>query len=101
MNRVDRVLEYLARKEKVLSMPMNKFKYGKKGITVREANEVLGTTELRKIMSTLRESGYKVITVWEEGENRYGEPVRYKRYFVEKGTHDMQTVIEKLARLVS
>lgn len=101
MNRVDRVLEYLARKEKVLSMPMNKLKYGKKGITVREANEVLGTTELRKIMSTLRERGYKVIAVWEEGENRYGELVRYKRYFVEKGMHDMQTVIEKLARLVS
>ena len=78
------VIDYLQRKEKLFAMPVNKYKYGRRGITVREAVEVLGTTELRKIMSTLKEKGYKVMTVWEDGENRYGNPVRYKRYFVEK-----------------
>ena len=101
MNREDRVLDYLARKEKLFAMPQIKWKYGRRGITVREAMEVLGTTELRKIMSTLRERGFKVITVWEEGENRYGEQVRYKRYFVEQSASEKNKRLEKLAGFVS
>ena len=84
MNLEKIVLDYLAKKEKLFSMVSNKWKYGRRGITVREANEVIGTTELRKIMSTLREKGYKVHDIWEDGLNRYGNPVRYKRYFVEQ-----------------
>ena len=83
MNLENTVLEYLSKKEKSFAMPVNKYKYGRRGITVREATEVLGTTELRKIMSDMKEKGYKVVTVWEEGLNRYGNMVRYKRYFVE------------------
>lgn len=84
MNLENMVLGYLQKKEKMFALPVNKYKYGRRGITVREATEVLGTTELRKIMSDLREKGYRVLSVWEEGENRYGNTVRYKRYFIEK-----------------
>lgn len=101
MNREDRVLDYLSRKEKLFAMPQIKWKYGRRGITVKEAMEVLGTTELRKIMSTLRERGFKIITVWEEGENIFGEEVRYKRYFVEESASERQKRIAKLAGFVS
>ena len=83
MSREEKVLEYLARKNIWFSMPGTKYKYGRRGITVREAIDVLGTTELRKIMSTLIKRGLKVWDVWEVGENRFGNEIRYKRYFVE------------------
>lgn len=101
MTREEMLLEYLARKEKLFAMPQIKWKYGKRGITVREATEVLGTTELRKIISTLRRKGFKVITVWEKEENRFGHPVRFKRYFVEQSASERQKRIAKLAGFVS
>lgn len=54
------------------------------GITVEEAMKFLGTTELRKIVSDLRASGWNITDKWEEGFNRYGEITRYKRYFLIK-----------------
>lgn len=96
----NRVLDYLARKERLFAMPQIKWQYGRRGITVREATEVLGTTELRKIMSTLKQKGYKIFTQWEEGENKFGEPVRFKRYLVEQSEADKQKRIANLAGFV-
>lgn len=97
MNLQDIVLEYLEKKEKLFTMPMEKMKYGRRGITVREAMEVIGTTELRKIMSDMKEKGYRVFSVWEEGENRYGNMVRFKRYFAYRNKEDQGNFFQRLA----
>lgn len=52
------------------------------GLTVRECIRKLKTTELRKIVSTLNRKGFNVSFVWESGENSFGEPIHYKRYFL-------------------
>lgn len=97
MNMHEIVLEYIERKEKLFTLPMEKIKYGRRGITVREAMEVLGTTELRKIMSDFKEKGYRVFSVWEEGENRYGNTVRYKRYFAYRNKEAQGNFFQRLA----
>lgn len=57
-------------------------------ITVNECNAVLGTTECRKIISDLKKKimsdGYTIKDCWVDGVNRYGEKVRFKKYFLEK-----------------
>lgn len=57
-------------------------------ITVNDCKEVLGTTELRKIVSDLRikliPEGYTIDDVWETSYNRFGDKVRYKRYFLKR-----------------
>lgn len=57
-------------------------------ITVNDCKEVLGTTELRKIVSDLRikliPEGYTIDSVWQTSFNRYGNRIRYKRYFLKK-----------------
>lgn len=59
-----------------------------KFLTVNDCKEVLGTTELRKIVSDLRvnllSEGYTIDSVWTESYNRYGDKVRYKRYFLKR-----------------
>lgn len=52
------------------------------GITVKTCQDKLGTTELRKMVSNLKNKGYKIGDVWEYGFNRYGIPTRWKRYFL-------------------
>lgn len=54
----------------------------KSGLTVKECQEKLGTTELRKVISTLKDKGYVFTTVWEYGINRYGLNTRFKRYWL-------------------
>lgn len=53
-----------------------------KGITCKECERFIGTTELRKEICNLKDKGWYIFDVWEEGENRYGKTVRFKRYFV-------------------
>ena len=57
-------------------------------ITVNDCKEIWGTTELRKIVSDLRikliPEGYTIDSVWKMSENRYGDKVRYKRYFLKR-----------------
>jgi hypothetical protein len=59
-----------------------------KFLTVNDCKEILGTTELRKIVSDLRISlipeGYTIDDVWETSFNRFGDKVRYKRYFLKR-----------------
>ena len=77
------VLRYLKDKERFLDgARLTCLYYGTKGITVKEGIDVLGTTEIRKIMSDFRQSGYRVVDVWETGENKFGQKTRYKRYYV-------------------
>lgn len=65
-----------------------KYLQAHKYITVNDAKEQLGTTELRKIVSDLRVKliplGYTIDDVWIESFNRFGDKVRYKRYFLKK-----------------
>ena len=67
-NRDQRILDYL--------------RENPKGITVAECIKTLKTTELRKAVSTLNRKGFDVQSVWESGENSFGEPIHYKRYFL-------------------
>ena len=57
-------------------------------ITVNDCKEVLGTTELRKIVSDLRikliSEGYTLDSIWTESISLYGDKVRYKRYFLKR-----------------
>ena len=54
----------------------------KKSITSLEAFEDFGATRLSAIIFDLRSGGFDIRDVWEEVTNRYGETVRYKRYFL-------------------
>ena len=55
-----------------------------KTITRIEAFECYGITRLSARIYDLRERGHKIGMVWEESVNRYGTPVRYGKYFIEK-----------------
>lgn len=54
------------------------------GLTVVDAIAILGTTELRKAISNLRAKGHKIGDEWVSGVNRYGDEVKFKRYFLIK-----------------
>lgn len=55
-----------------------------KTITTMEAYELYGITRLPSRIFDLRESGHKIGMVWETGVNRWGKPVTYGKYFIEK-----------------
>jgi hypothetical protein len=67
MNDTDRILNYMLTH---------------KGITCKECEKEIGTTELRRRICDLKEKGWVIIDVWEQGVNRVGVPTRYKRYFI-------------------
>lgn len=81
--REERVVKYLKNKTPFIFSEVFMRRYGNtKGITVKECIDVLGTTELRKIISTLREKGFVVTDIWEDDVNRFGEAGKHKRYFI-------------------
>ena len=53
-------------------------------ITSMDAFTEYGITRLSAKIYNLRQDGHKIGMVWEESVNRYGVPVRYGRYFIEK-----------------
>ena len=55
-----------------------------KTITSMDAFSLYGITRLSARIYDLRERGHKIGMVWEESVNRYGTPVRYGKYFIEK-----------------
>lgn len=55
-----------------------------KTITTHEAYELYGITRLPSRIYDLRETGHKIGMVWEHGVNRYGHPVKWGKYFIEK-----------------
>lgn len=56
-------------------------------ITSLEAFQKYGITRLSAVIFDLRDLGYKIDTILIDGENRYGEAVRYGKY-VYKGKED-------------
>ena len=67
MTQTDRVLKYLETH---------------RGITQAEAFEAFGCLRLSERVRELAEKGYNVEKAWEDGVNRFGEKVRYMRYFI-------------------
>ena len=53
-------------------------------ITSMEAFERYGATRLSAIIYDLKKQGHNIVTIMEEGVNRYGEPTRYARYHLIK-----------------
>ena len=51
------------------------------GITGKDAAECLGIMSFTKRISEMNALGYPLIYEWEESKNRYGERVRYKRWY--------------------
>lgn len=47
-----------------------------------EAYEDLGITQLGARIDQLKKEGYEFKTEWESKENRYGERVMFKRYYL-------------------
>ena len=50
------------------------------GVTAGELKEELGIMDGRKRISELRAKGLNIVSAYESGVNRFGEPVRFKRY---------------------
>ena len=52
-------------------------------ITHLEAVRDLGCQRLASRISELKKMGYPIVSEFETGKNRYGEPTNYKRYSLE------------------
>lgn len=68
MTAEDRIIEYLKTHN---------------GITSIDAIKELGNTRLSAAIFNLKERGYNISSVWETTKNRYGENVKFKRYFID------------------
>lgn len=53
-------------------------------ITAAEAYSLYGCMRLASRICDLKRKGYKIGKIMEEGKNRYGEPERHARYFLNK-----------------
>lgn len=53
-------------------------------ITSMEAFERYGATRLSAIIFDLRKQGHNIVTIMEEGVNRYGDKTHYARYHLIK-----------------
>lgn len=52
------------------------------GITGREAVTECGVCDYRKRISEMRQAGIPILDAYVTGENRFGESVRYKMYWL-------------------
>ena len=53
-----------------------------KGITPMEAFSELGITKLATRIGEMIRNGIEIVKMWEEGTDRYGNPTRYRRYYL-------------------
>lgn len=53
-------------------------------ITSLEAVNEYGIMRLASRITDMRRLGYPVVSRFETGKNRYGEPTRYSRYYFER-----------------
>lgn len=51
-------------------------------ITPQDAFMDLSITKLATRISELRREGYAICDEWVEDKNKFGQPVRYKRYWI-------------------
>lgn len=58
------------------------------GITSKEAFEAYGVTRLSSIIFDLRQRGYDIDTEMVDGQDRWGNKVRYARYSMKKNPDD-------------
>lgn len=69
------------------------------GISAAEAMNRYGVGRLAARIADLRKAGYPVADVWVTGKNRYGKPVRYKKYVLGRAkdgvseVHGQETVL--------
>lgn len=57
-------------------------------ITSWEAIQEYGITRLAAVIFDLRKMGWNIPDIWEERTNRFGEPVRFKRYILKPGQEE-------------
>lgn len=55
-----------------------------KTITSMEAFSLYGITRLSAKIYDLRDKGYEIGMVWEEGVNRFGNAVKWGKFFIKK-----------------
>ena len=67
MNKTTAVLQWLQSNASISSM---------------EAIQNFGATRLSAIIFSLRQKGYNIETVWCEGRDRFGNPMRFARYYL-------------------
>ena len=67
VNQAQRIIDYIN-------------KYG--SITSWEAYNDIGVTELHARINELRKKGYEFEDKWETNQNRFGENVNFKRYYL-------------------
>ena len=58
------------------------------GISSMEAIKQFGATRLSSIIFNLRKRGYNIETVRCEGTDRFGNPMRYARYYLRDSSVD-------------
>lgn len=56
----------------------------KGGISPMEAFSELGITKLATRIGEMIRSGIRIVKMWEEGMDKYGNPTRYRRYYLER-----------------
>ena len=67
MNQEQRVLQYLLTKDK---------------LTTLIAMKILGVSRLSNILNKLRKHGYVIMSEYVTDYNQYGEPCKYKMYWL-------------------
>ena len=55
-------------------------------LTVQKAIQMFDTTELRRIVSRLKDRGFPVIADKQYGETKTGRRVQFKEYFIRQAT---------------
>lgn len=60
----------------------NIIKSGAMGVTTKELMESTGATRPAATVERLRAKGWKIETLWQEGNNRYGDKTRYGIYLI-------------------
>ena len=63
---------------------LSHLKQGRK-VTSYSAMELLGIASLHRRLADLREQGYVIQDTWQTIKNRYGEDVRIKVYWYNRG----------------
>jgi hypothetical protein len=54
-------------------------------ITQNEASIFLSVERLPSRVCDMKRMGYHIESKWEKGKNQFGEPCRYKRYYMGSG----------------
>ena len=70
-----------------------------KTITSMQAFELYGITRLSAKIYNLREKGYEIDMVGEEGINRYGNPVKWGKFYLKKAPKKQMLMDKILSKM--